>query len=138
MASRYFALGVLCKQQGMYAEAATHYERILAIGLKVCAPRSIPMSLKHGDGALQAGQVRRGSHALCTTTSITSTCHRSALTTIIKHLHLRSPCTVPGRIKFLLKKLIKVADLQMLTTWVCKEHIKESFEELRCAPCIRI
>ena len=48
VASRYFALGVLCKQQGMYAEAATHYERILAIGLKVCAPRSISMSLKHG------------------------------------------------------------------------------------------
>ena len=40
------------------------------------------------------------------------------------------PNDVPGRIKFLLKKMIKVADLQMLTTRLCKEHIKESFGEL--------
>ena len=44
VASRYFALGVLCKQQGMYAEAFTHYERSLAIRLKVHGTEEHPMS----------------------------------------------------------------------------------------------
>ena len=44
VASCYFALGVLCKQQGMYAEAFTHYERSLAIRLKVHGTEDHPMS----------------------------------------------------------------------------------------------
>ena len=36
---------------------------------------------------------------------------------------------VSDRIKFLLKNMIRVGDLQMLTTRLCKEHIIESFGE---------
>ena len=34
---------------------------------------------------------------------------------------------VPGRIKYLLRKMIQTADLQMLTSRLCKEHIQEQF-----------
>ena len=35
---------------------------------------------------------------------------------------------VPGRIKYLLRKMIQKADLTALTSRGCKAHIKESFE----------
>jgi len=38
------------------------------------------------------------------------------------------PSDVPARIKFLLSRLIKTADLQTLTTKLCKAHVRESFE----------
>jgi len=34
---------------------------------------------------------------------------------------------VPGRIKYLLRKMIQTADLQTLTSRKCKEHIREQF-----------
>jgi len=36
---------------------------------------------------------------------------------------------VPGRIKYLLRKMIQTADLQTLTSRLCKEHIKQQFGE---------
>ena len=36
---------------------------------------------------------------------------------------------VPGRIKHMLRKMIQSADLSTLTTRLCKEFVKEQFEE---------
>ena len=38
------------------------------------------------------------------------------------------PSDVPARIKFLLSRLIKTADLKTLTTKMCMAHVRESFE----------